>query len=67
MFVAEQHQLKSLKSCLNRGPIGGLLGDPSWVQSFKENKIKEILAQNGLLEFFRAISLLITTLPTFLS
>ena len=51
----------------NRGPIGGLFMDPSWVPKFKENEIKEILTQNGLLDFFRAISLLITTFTTFLS
>ena len=34
-------------------PIGGLLGDPSWVPKVKKNEIKAILAQNGCLDCFQ--------------
>ena len=51
----------------NREPIGGQEGDPSWVPKFKENEMKKILAQNGSLELFKPMSLLIMTLPTFMS
>ena len=51
---------------VNRGAIGAIWRDPSWVPKFKENEIKGIWAQKWLLEFVKPISLLIATLPTFM-
>ena len=47
--------------------IGATRGTPLGSKKIKKNEIKEILAPNGRLDFFRAIVLLIRTLPTFWS